>query len=488
MNTKKSKLIQQLINGILVVVIVGLLGWLSTQYKSDFDWTYGHQNTLTKASQRLLRTLPYPIHFYAFVYGNASGEQRVIQREVERYKRFKHNVTLKFIDPSIAPQLVHKYDVTQANEVVISYHGHHQALTQVTEPKVSEALEQLASKNNTHVTFLSGDGERSITQSDRNGYSSFAELLRSKGMHVSELNLAVHPKIPADTSVLVIADPTSALLPSERHIIERYVQRGGNLLWLADTDSSPHPVTLQKQLGVHWQKGYAVFPNYQELGTGNPGIYLAANYPENPITKNLNEITVFPFVRSIQTRKDSGWNQKPFLQTSASAWLETSGKTSGTIRFNAKRDIRGPLTIGLSETRSIRHKHPSRMPKGLSTTVEKKSKNTRKSSSPGKSGSKQAATAIKRHPIQQRVVMIGDSDFLSNGDIGVLGNGNLGVDVVNWLAERNPALSITIPDAPDHDLYLPGWASWLITAGFVVVLPLLLIGFGVIRWAIRRRH
>lgn len=484
MNTKKRKLIQQLINGVLIVVIIGLLGWLSTQYKSEFDWTYGHRNTLTKASQRLLSKLPYPIHFYAFVYGNASGERQVIQREVNRYKRFKHNVTLKFIDPSLHPQLVHKDDVTQANEVVISYRGHHQALMQVTEAKVSDALEQLASKNNTHVAFLSGDGERSIKQSDRNGYSSFAKLLRSKGMQVSELNLAVHPKIPASTSVLVIADPTSALLPAERHVVKRYVEQGGNLLWLADTDSLPRPAALQKQLSIRWQKGYAVFPNYRELHTGNPGIYLAANYPENPITKNLNEITVFPYVRPVQTKKGSTWNQKPFLLTSASAWLETSGKTSGTIRFNAKKDIRGPLIIGLYETRPI--KDSGRMTIRSSAAARQKRKNTQKPSSSG--GSAKAAAATKRHVKRQRVAMIGDSDFLSNGDIGVLGNGNLGVDVVNWLAERNPALSITIPDAPDHDLYLPGWASWLITAGFVVVLPLLLIGFGVTRWVIRRRH
>lgn len=89
---------------------------------------------------------------------------------------------------------------------------------------------------------------------------------------------------------------------------------------------------------------------------------------------------------------------------------------------------------------------------------------------------------------QQRVVLIGDADFLSNANIGVLGNGALGVNVVNWLAARKAALSIAIPKAPDHNLYLPGWASWLITAGFIVVLPLLLIAFGIIRWTLRRRR
>ena len=486
MNRKKSKLIQQLINGVLVIVIVGLLGWLSAQYKADFDWTYGHRNTLTKTSQRLLHSLPYPIHFYAFVYGGVSNERRAIQAEVDRYKRFKSNVTLTFIDPSLEPQQVQKYDVTQANEVVISYRGHHQALTQVTEPKVSDALEQLASKNNTHVAFLAGDGERSITQNDQYGYSSFAQLLRSKGMHVAELNLALHPKIPRDTSVLVIADPKSALLPAERRIIVQYVQDGGNLLWLADTNNPPHPAALQKLLGIRWQKGYAVFPNYKELGSGSPGIYLAASYPDNSITKNLNEITVFPFVRPLRTSKNSVWTQKPLLLTSASAWLETSGKTSGTIRFNAKKDVQGPLIIGLSETRPIKQPHHSTSEP--SASAQRHGTNARKHPVTGQSEAAKPAHALRGHAKQQRVAMIGDSDFLSNGNVGVLGNGNLGVNVVNWLAERNPALSITIPDAPDHDLYLPGWASWLITAGFIVVLPLLLIGFGVVRWVIRRRR
>lgn len=470
MNPKRSKLLQQIINVVLVLVIVGLLGWLSNRYKTEFDWTYGHRNTLSQASRTLLKTLPDPIHFYAFVYGSAANVRQGIQEGVDRYQRFKHNITLSFIDPSREPQKVKAFNVTQPGELVVEYDGRREKLNEISEPKVSAALERLSAKNTTTIAFLSGHGERSIHNVDQNGYSDFAQTLKDKGMHVHELNLALQPKIPVKTSALVIASPRNGLLPAESKVIAGYVTAGGNLLWLADTDNPPHPAALAGQLGMTWQNGYAVFPSYRELGTGNPGIYLAAQYPNNPITKGLDEITVFPLVRSLKIGPDSGWHPMPLLTTSSNSWLEASKETQGTIAFDPKNgDLAGPLTIGLAEKRKVTIPQASTAPAA---------------------DEKPAAADQTREQLskEQRVVMIGDADFIANGNLKVLGNRDLGVDVINWLAARDSSLNIAISKAPDRNLYLPGWASGMITVGFIFVLPLLLILFGVARWAVRRRR
>lgn len=501
MNQKRNKLFQQLLNVVLVIVIVGLLGWLSNRYKTEFDWTYGHRNTLSQASQKLLKTMPDPIHFYAFIYNNASNERSNIQEGVDRYKRFKHNVTLSFIDPSRQPQKVKEFNITQPGQLVVEYDGRREILDQASEPKVSNALERLSSKNNTYVAFLGGHGEHSIHDKDQNGYSDFAQALKDKGMHVLELNLVLLPKIPYNTSALVIASPKSALLPAERKVIANYVNFGGNLLWLADTDNSPHPSALAEQLGITWQNGYAVFPNYRELGTGNPGIYLAAKYPNNPITKDLKEITVFPWVRSLEADHLSGWHTMPLLTTSPDSWLEASPKQQGVISFDPKAgDIPGPLTIGLAEKRGVKvpKAYLEAKAKALASAKAEQAKLEAKNNTaagedqPATAASTAKAAAVK--PVlhdqlkEQRVVMIGDADFLANGNIKVLGNRDLGVDVINWLASRDTSLNISIPKVPDHNLYLPGWTSWLISAGYIIVLPLLLILFGVARWIVRRRR
>lgn len=488
MNKRHGKLAQLWLNALLAIIIVGLLGWLTFNFKTEFDWTAGHRNTLTTASQKLLTALPDPIHFYGFVFSSQATQRKAITEDVDRYRHFKKNVKLTFVDPAREPQKVKQFGVTQPGQLVVEYDGRHEALDRVSEPSISEALERLAHASKTKIAFLAGDGERSIKASDRNGFSTFASKLRNKGFTVSSLNLALQPVIPHDLSVLVIADPGSPLLPGEQKVIGKYLARGGNLLWLGDTDHKPALPTVAQTLGIQWLPGFVVFPNYRELGMASPGIYLAAKYPTNPVTGKLEEITVFPLVRALTygRNKDAAWHSTPMLTTDKSAWTTTQ-TGNDPIVFDAKKgDVSGPLTIGLALTREVP------VPGQPSKTNDKLASNSKTGDDPPAAASTTVAAKPaandKKTDKNQRVAVVGDADFLSNGYINMLGNQALGSDIVTWLSNRKLALSITIPKAPDRNLYLPGWASWMISAGYVVVLPLILILFGVFRWAVRRRR
>ena len=83
--------------------------------------------------------------------------------------------------------------------------------------------------------------------------------------------------------------------------------------------------------------------------------------------------------------------------------------------------------------------------------------------------------------------MIGDSDFLANAYVGQLGNGLLGLNLVQWLASRDDQLNIDIPKAPDRALEIQPWGMYAIYFGFAFLLPALLLGFGIARWIVRRR-
>ncbi|TAM09163.1 MAG: hypothetical protein EPN72_02940 [Nevskiaceae bacterium] len=481
MGNRKSKLTQQWINAILAVLIVGFAAWLTFNFKTEFDWTAGNRNTLTAASQKLVAALPDPIHFYGFVYAEDVGTHQSITHTVDLYRQFKKNVALTFIDPSRDPQKVKEFDVNQPGQLVVEYQGRHEALDTASEPAISEALERLAHASNTTITFLTGDGERNIDGGKNDGYSSFVAQLRNKGFKVNTLNLALQPTIPASTSVLVIADPKNQMLPQQQAILADYVKHGGSLLWIADTERDPGLAPLAKELGVHWLPGFVVFPNYRELGMGSPGIYLSARYPHNPVTGSFDQITVFPLVRALTYGKNTaaGWHPQPMLETDDKAWSNVDENENPIVFDTAKGDVAGPLTIGLIQTREV-----GTSPAAADSKVAPAKDDAAKA--PAAKAAKDAKPAAQKK--QQRVALVGDADFLSNGNVHLLGNGALGTSMVSWLANRDTALSIAIPKAPDHDLYLPGWASWLITAGFVVILPLILILFGTARWVIRRRR
>lgn len=457
MKPNQGKRVQQIVNALLIVIVVTAIGWLSTQYKFEADWTYGNRNTLTAASQKLLRTLKDPIQVLVFDYPNAENRQE-IKAWIERYQRFKSNIKLEFIDPSADPVRVKKYQITTPGEVVLEYQGRHEDLQQISEPVITGALQRLADSGEHYIVFVEGHGERNPETgpgNTQNDITQLAEALKSKGLKVQTLNLVKTPSIPDNTSVLVLASPTQTLLPSEEKLIDDYLQGGGNLLWLTDPEVPAGLPSVAKTLGITWQNGYVIFADYAAIGAPSPAVFFATDYPPNEVTRNFHDITAFPLSRSIGIESDptkrNGWTPVPVIRTNQRAWLETGKIDSGSVSFDPKLgDIPGPLNIGVVLTRD--HKDAD-----------------------GKSR-------------PQRVALFGDSDFLSDANIATLGNRLLALNVMQWLASRDAQLNIDVPKAPDTVLRLPGWAYWLIGAGYTVLLPLLLLGFGVARWLVRRRR
>lgn len=473
MNSKNSKLLQQLLNGLLIAVVIGLAGFLSVRYKLQADWTAGGRNTLTAASQKLLKQMPDPVSFTGFLYPD-SENRRDIEMWIARYQRVKPNISVSFVDPSKDPVKVKDYKIDQPGEVVVEYQGRRETLRVLSESAVTGALQRLTDSGEHYVVFLEGHGERSLNPSgadeegaSQNGYVQLAQALRDKGLKVQGLNLVKTPKVPDNTSLLVVASPTQKLLDGEIKIVDDYVKGGGNLLWLNDPAQPAGLEAVAKTLGITWENGFAVFPDYEALGTGSPAVYLATDYPPNPVTRDFVDVTAFPLVRPLSFDQDAdraaGWDVLPLLQTSERSWLET-GPMQGPITFDPKTgDKPGPLTIGLTLSRAVPASGaPAATPEA-------------------RTGEDKPGTR------QQRVAVVGDSDFLTDANLSQLGNKQLGLNLFQWLASRDALLNIDVPKAPDTSLYLPGWATWLVVVGYTLVLPVLLLGYGITRWVRRRR-
>lgn len=450
-----STRLQQLLRIVLVLGVVAVAGVLSQIYKTEFDWTYGGRNSLSEASRQLLARMPEPIVFTAFTSSDAEMKRSIIG-DLGRYRRAADNIEIRFVDPSREPQKARAAGIRSFNEVQIAYQGNSEVIGSLTEPAITGALQRLANPEEKVVYFLRGHGERTLSGSGENGQGSGLSMaalvgaLEETGLRVAPLNLADTPEIPADASVLVLASPQSALLEGEQRRVAEWVRDGGNLVWLADPDSAHDIPALAEILTVEWQPGVAVFPDY-EATSGHPGILLATDYPPNPLTRRLEQTTVFPLVAGLEWDMNGEWNGMPLVVTRDSAWLET-GAIEGDLTFDeAAGDIGGPVTVGATMTRDL--------PAGDGETV-----------------------------LEQRVVVFGDSDFLIDAYLREVGNRQLALNLFQWVASRDRQLDIDVPRAPDTSLRMSGLSLTLVAGGIVLVLPALLIGFGVVRWIIRRRR
>lgn len=447
--TRKQILIQQLISGVLFVAAIGLLGWLSYRYKAEFDWTAGNRNSLTEASLKQLEAMPGPITFTLFA-PSGNDVRRDVEADLGRYRRAKPDIKLEFVDPSANPQKVKEYKVSSVGEIVIEYQGRRESLRSTTEPSITTALQRLAYGGEQWVVFLEGHGERGLDdQENPETMAHFAQLLRDKGLKVRGLNLVKETRIPDNTSVLVVASPQKQPLAGEAQMLKEYVEKGGNLLWLADPEQPAGIDPLAQALGIAWQNGMVIMPEYQVVGSPHPGFFAAVGYPQSPVTQGFDQITLFPFARSVVGNPTTGWTLAPVLMTSEAAWLETGDVASGKVALD-DGDIRGPLTVGMALTRD--HK------------------------------------AADGKTVPQRAIVVGDADFLSNAYLGEVGNQQLGLNMVQWLASRDAQLNINVPSAPDTSLVLSDMAANAIGAFFSLLLPLALLAWGLTRWIIRRRR
>lgn len=444
-DAKRTRRAQQLLTLILVPALVALAGYLGLNHTRAFDWTAGGRNTLTQGSHELLASMPGTVRFTAFVSDDA-GARRDILDSLRRYQAVRSDIEINFVDPSRAPERTRAAGISAFNEVLVGYEGRSEVLRTLDEPTVTLALQRLAEAGGQRVLFLQGHGERSIEGGEPTSLSAFAAALRDRGLTVETLNLALTPRIPASASVLVLASPQHRLLDGEQRVIADWLAAGGNLVWLADPDSPADLGPINTALGVHWHSGVAVFEDFQYT-TGHPAIFLAAGYPPHPLTHRLDDITIFPLVRSLHWDEDGDWQGMPLLMTSPDSWLE-AGPIEGNLEFNADGgDRQGPLVVGATLSRQLAGRDR-----------------------------------------EQRVVLIGDADFATDLYFAEVGNGRLALAAVRWAAARDARLDIQVPRVPDASLYLPGWALLLLALLFLVVLPLLLLGVGIARWALRRRR
>jgi ABC-type uncharacterized transport system involved in gliding motility auxiliary subunit len=88
---------------------------------------------------------------------------------------------------------------------------------------------------------------------------------------------------------------------------------------------------------------------------------------------------------------------------------------------------------------------------------------------------------------QQRVILVGEGDFLSNAFLGYGGNLDLSLKMMNWLAQDDTFIEIPSKTAVDLELELSSTAVLLIGGFFLFILPLGLISTGISIWLHRRK-
>lgn len=428
--------------GGVVILVLAALAILAVLDTHSWDLSANGRNSLSSASIRVLRQLPHALHVIAYAPPDDALRGR-IRHLLGRYRRYKPNLTVAFVNPQAAPQILRRLGARGRWTLAFTYGGRTALCSRISETCASDALQRLARGPGQWVVFLSGHGERPLDNVSEDGIGHFARALKKSGLRPRTLNLAASPAIPENTAVLVIASPQVPYLAGEVHLVRQYIHRGGNVLWLAEPGPMLGLGPVAKALGVRLDPGVVLYPDYRLLGMPSPAVIPVTDFGAHPVTRRLSGICVLAYARPVQPLPHSGWHATVLLKSLARSWSET-GPLKGEIRFDpARGDRPGPLPLGVAVTREA-------------------------------------------HGRQQRAIVFGDGDFLSNRYLDRGDNLQLGLNAVNWLAGAGAQLDIQPPRLPDHDITLAPRAAIGLPLGFAVLIPLALLVTGFFR--LRRRR
>jgi ABC-type uncharacterized transport system involved in gliding motility auxiliary subunit len=199
----------------------------------------------------------------------------------------------------------------------------------------------------------------------------------------------------------------------------------------------------------------------------NEAMPVAVRYPSHPIVDRFNVLTAYPFARSVRAASGgtSGRTAQNFIESSPQSWAETNlpdmfaGKP---VKFDEGKDTQGPVSLGTAASA------PAPEAPGPK---------------PAAAGQKPADDAPKP---QTRVAAIGDSDFATNGFLGVQGNRDLFMNTIGWLTQQENLISIRPRDPEDRRLTLSAAQRNVLIWVPLAVLPLAVTGTGIM--VVRRRR
>ena len=226
--------------------------------------------------------------------------------------------------------------------------------------------------------------------------------------------------------------------------------QGGHRLWLLEPGDPSGLPALAAWLGITVLPGVIVDADTPRLSISHPAFIPIVDYGPHPVTASLRSPTLLPQAVALDVQPTPNWQAAVLLESQSSCWTET-GMLDGQIQFDADTAERsGPLIVGAALSRP-----------------------------------QPAATG---GVAQQRIVIIGDGDFLSNTYLGNGANLELGLNILNWLALDEELIMIPPRTVPDPILNLSeGALAWL-AAVFLVILPAGLMSSGWLIWFYRRRR
>ncbi|MBK1720062.1 GldG family protein [Thiocystis violacea] len=429
---------------LFVLLLLGVVitsGWLIARNDRYWDWTASASNLLSPESRAILERLEAPLRVTVFA-DPQTPLARAIGQLIDRYGHERPDLEITYLDPRRFPEQARDADVSLHGQILLEYRGRRETLREIGERAISAAIARLTETRTPWLAVIEGHGERAIAGERDADLGRLGMELSDQGFLLRPLDLASIKEIPDNARLVVLPHPKLSLFPGEAEGLTRFLDRGGNLLWLLDPEPLNGLEPLLEYLGLTLLPGVVVDAAASKLGLTSPAAAVIAEYPDHPLTRGLSEPAMLTGSLAFDTQIAPGWTLSTYLTTGPQSWNETGAIEGRIDRDEVVGELAGPLPVALALTRTL---------------------------------------PDSEH--EQRVLIVGDGDFLGNAHLGQHGNRQLGLQMLRWLNTGGELLELPPLPSAAEALELDTSRRTLLGVGSLVLFPaIFLIGGLAVRW------
>jgi len=476
---------EQLLSTIGIIgVLIGIV-WVTALFPMRIDMTAEQQFSLAPQTVHMLKAVDKPVHIVFF-------HDRGMRETVELYEQIAAQnlkITVEFFDPMLNPAQAKLRGVQFAGTALFESEGRKLTVNGPTETDIANGILRITQSKQQLACFLDGHGEpdpfsleshdhmegatghahgieTKVVKHEQHGMAKARIALEAMNYVVKKVSLIQSNVDLSRCSVLIVAGPQTSLLPAEVGTIDRFLDNGGNALFMIDPFVETGLAPVIRKFGIELEDSIVI--DEASHFWADPSTPAVTDYNRHEITARL-PLSFFPGVRSLAPTAApvAGVSVRPVVNSSKKSF---ANKDKTRVEFIAGKSQSGPLTLMASA--SI---NPNTVESAESVLRKLRGEAVAEEAKP---------SGPPRKPA--RIVVIGDSDFATNSFYHILGNGALFLNTVNFLAARENLIGL---EPRTFDLPYVSMTNTQMKATFIlsiILIPLLMAAIGVAFWWRRR--
>jgi ABC-type uncharacterized transport system involved in gliding motility auxiliary subunit len=438
---------------VLLLVGIGLLQVVADRTNRVFDLTPDRSLSLSPITLNVLAEVKDPLAVTVFF---RRGTREQYTELLARLRDANPHVTAEVFDLDRYPDRARTLGVTQYGRAAIEYAGRRVVVTALPEAQLAGGILQAVRGRSKQLLFTTGHGERR-PGGDAESYGRLVSALAAENYTADGVSL-LDGAIAEDTALLVIAGPRHDFLATELEVLGTYLKAGGAVLMLLDPVPLPNLSRFLASMGIRVGDDLIVDHEKRVLGTDGLAavveLFKRGNPVSDPGANPIETGVVLPSARTVDVGGEvAGVLAESIARTSPTAWVvaDPARARRGEEPSEGMKDQRGPASVVVI-----------------------------------------AEVGSEGNGTRGRLVVVGDADFASDAYLDLLGNRDIVMNAVAWLAAAPPPPGPRSADVPEIQRPLSplvlttGQARRIFVAG-VIAEPLLVLLTGLVVVGLRRR-